>query len=1316
MISRLNINEVKSSVEGWLTVNRRLDPFLGLLLSMLLFGIIAPFNVHANEAVFKGLVLDQTPSRQVDMLWSTDDPSRITQTLSDQMNHQLNELKTLWTVPLSDIWVNLNPVEPHRLMGPTLRDTTVGATILAQDLLLKQTVTELLHPATVTGDHFWSTLLFNNQDTEHLSPPEFKVWIVPASAQLNIDHHRFYIHDLNLAVQTESAQHRRNALEPLAALSPVLETVTDKINHAPAFSPIRSLCRTILLKEWLKTFVHSTPPPVVSEVRREQINQDIQSIYQHYLQLHTSRHSGSVFEIYQPSTQTLTKRTVISGGFTYTNPQLILKTKPQDDHNLIVTLAPDETNPNNGIPNSFFRLQQYKVNLQWDQLDAPTQRFLNAIQNLNGFEDFLDHRKRFPRPLSHLIEEWTNTFTADFVFGHADEIIAIEQKGTTRNLVQKLLLTELSEQFGKDFIKQTEIWKNLVDWATSQNGQRTLIKLKSLAQSIGHDLIKQNWSLFLPGEPLDLTRIPKDDLFALRHHLNFQRTDPSTYTLRFHYLQHSYQLIQSLTDDQKKDVLRELFFEYTLSAMARLQHPKLLNELFATLEIIIQLSLDWNERLHLMVITLKSVFTPQLTNSDRQALLSDLRQTLPHSPLDSRIEEHLAEHLLKQFLLTIGRDEREYTPDDYVISAEHLNRWLNTLFIARDHFPLFLTRTWQNDINASLATLIEPPVAEAFVDHITRVAQGTSTPEFRQFSHQFIQHMLLWITDKVPFSPADDIRSNIIRILTANTLNDAFSPPIRLFFSLLNNIEGPFEDINKQYYFFKSNLIITFYTSFMNNDPAHTELKSILSELAALRITRPLYWAFLNNGQTFTNIRPHLRNYINENTAYWNNAYRSHRMLFLHNANENHYWAGTSLLNDKLIKDYRQQGIDVVYIEVHEEQDLLNVINHIKIPHQAFDDLWINTHASQTIMVFNKDLAIGPPSHRYLRRIRMRNLLKNHGRLFIIGCSVGEGCDQQDNMVNLFTGVFDQADSIVGSVGNTRVPDVDVDLNGFNIQYVDTEKNQNLEAYTTRPNLKTLSAQMIVSLDHIRTTLLQKLNPEFQLPDPEISGEPYEITSLIARDDHTLLNIRFDQGDVAVRVPHTADHNWRRIDALSFDRALFEDLLNDDPTRSNVSLSQILHEWLYDREELAQDWGSLDASVDPLADSIAIVNTPHDDSPWHEDLDQYIEYLSVIQNQTLSEELIDHIAHVVERLMHLRHFILDHPDIRANLTDDDQELISQLTGIRTPTAQLSDSSVGGVDLTGLKLPQTTPTETLFLPLWGLHHHGYQNSRPLTLTF
>ncbi len=168
------------------------------------------------------------------------------------------------TIPEKDMWVNLSPDEPDRIIADAFGDTEMGRDMLAEDYVLKHVSASLLHPEEETGRRFWTALgqagLAAEQGADQVTP---KVWIVPAEAQVYVDGPRVFVTRARLRVMMDgeyrgktkpgsegvSADHSGRGTVLRDVLVPALE---HEVNEGPRFRRLRQIYHALILAAWYK--------------------------------------------------------------------------------------------------------------------------------------------------------------------------------------------------------------------------------------------------------------------------------------------------------------------------------------------------------------------------------------------------------------------------------------------------------------------------------------------------------------------------------------------------------------------------------------------------------------------------------------------------------------------------------------------------------------------------------------------------------------------------------------------------------------------------------------------------------------------------------------------------------------------------------------------------------------------------------------------------------------------------------------------------------------------------------------------------------
>lgn len=129
-----------------------------------------------------GLTISRANPTQMSFHFSEGETQTLSQIATErEMNKLLRYFSACLAIPDTNLWVNLSPYEPHRIMSDALAMTDYGTDMLEQDIVLKRLAASLLHPEGSVGLRFW-TKLEAQMGINGLQTPIIlcqKVWICP---------------------------------------------------------------------------------------------------------------------------------------------------------------------------------------------------------------------------------------------------------------------------------------------------------------------------------------------------------------------------------------------------------------------------------------------------------------------------------------------------------------------------------------------------------------------------------------------------------------------------------------------------------------------------------------------------------------------------------------------------------------------------------------------------------------------------------------------------------------------------------------------------------------------------------------------------------------------------------------------------------------------------------------------------------------------------------------------------------------------------------------------------------------------------------
>ncbi|HSV42917.1 MAG TPA: hypothetical protein VLJ10_00015, partial [Candidatus Bathyarchaeia archaeon] len=162
-------------------------------------------------ALLKGVVIDPQNPLSLDFIVDTGDSGLEAEALRQETLLLIKYFLAALTVPEEEMWVNLSPNEPDRIIPQIFGRTAMGMELLAQDYLLKQMTSSLLYPEEETGKKFWQRVRAQAQarfGTSEISTDIFnKVWIVPDKATVYQKGNGAFVVESRLRVMMEEDYH-----------------------------------------------------------------------------------------------------------------------------------------------------------------------------------------------------------------------------------------------------------------------------------------------------------------------------------------------------------------------------------------------------------------------------------------------------------------------------------------------------------------------------------------------------------------------------------------------------------------------------------------------------------------------------------------------------------------------------------------------------------------------------------------------------------------------------------------------------------------------------------------------------------------------------------------------------------------------------------------------------------------------------------------------------------------------------------------------------------------------------------------------------
>jgi len=341
-----------------------------LLAVIFVFSVILPPEVHPqtlfslpdsgqmimpSETFFptmlKGIKIFPDNPLRFDFIVETGD-EKFNKQATDQENLHAESQKLIkyflasLTVPEEEMWVNLSPHEPEKIIPEAFGQTEMGRDLLAQDYILKQLTASLMYPEEEIGEVFWSKIYAKAREeygTTEIPVNTFnKVWIVPAKAvvyenartntafvvesQLKVMLEADYLSGEKSGVNSET-QKGNQSLEIIKQI--IIPEIEREVNEGEHFAKLRQIYHAMILSAWYKQNLKESllGKIYVDQSKTEGVDvldKDItKKIYQRYLEAFKVGVYNYTREEYDPAIKQIIPRKYFSGGFSMASSPIL---------------------------------------------------------------------------------------------------------------------------------------------------------------------------------------------------------------------------------------------------------------------------------------------------------------------------------------------------------------------------------------------------------------------------------------------------------------------------------------------------------------------------------------------------------------------------------------------------------------------------------------------------------------------------------------------------------------------------------------------------------------------------------------------------------------------------------------------------------------------------------------------------------------------------------------------------------------------------------------------------------------------------------
>ncbi len=287
--------------------------------------------------LLKGIIIDPENAFRFDFILDAGDEDLDDEATRSESQKLIKYFLAALTIPQDDLWVNLSPDEPDRIIASEFGKTEMGRTMLAQDYLLKRLTASLLYPEGDVGRKLWQKIRRQAKDLFGMDnvPTDImhRIWIVPDGATIYENQDRAYITQSYLKVMLEeeylasqeSGQWSVTSDQLKGATTEIIHeiiipAIATEVNHGKNFAELRQIYHSFILASWYKeNLKESLLNRGYADQRKVEGIDEASSasgdqIYQQYLDAFRSGVYEIIKEEYDPATQEITARKYISGG------------------------------------------------------------------------------------------------------------------------------------------------------------------------------------------------------------------------------------------------------------------------------------------------------------------------------------------------------------------------------------------------------------------------------------------------------------------------------------------------------------------------------------------------------------------------------------------------------------------------------------------------------------------------------------------------------------------------------------------------------------------------------------------------------------------------------------------------------------------------------------------------------------------------------------------------------------------------------------------------------------------------------------------
>ncbi len=304
-------------------------------------GVVLTASPVGSLPVLKGIALDPADPLKINFLVDAGDHGRVDQEGSSRLTRYF---LTFLTIPEEDLWVNLSPTEPDRIVNKSLGGTAAGGDMLREDYLLKQLAASMTFPDREPGKTFWERVYAKiRKEYGSVDVPLdtiSKVWVVPQKAVVYEQKGAAFISESRLKVMLDAdymtmkkgmtdgpaapeSVGPANKLYLSIAREIIIPELEREVNEGQYFASLRQMFNSLVLAIWFKRKLQDniinriyTDQRKLSGIQDED-REVSRKIYAQYMLALKKGVYDVIREDYDPTERQMVPRRYFSGGFSF---------------------------------------------------------------------------------------------------------------------------------------------------------------------------------------------------------------------------------------------------------------------------------------------------------------------------------------------------------------------------------------------------------------------------------------------------------------------------------------------------------------------------------------------------------------------------------------------------------------------------------------------------------------------------------------------------------------------------------------------------------------------------------------------------------------------------------------------------------------------------------------------------------------------------------------------------------------------------------------------------------------------------------------